>query len=96
MIALVAFTLQPRRAIPDGFLEELKRPGHGWAHYFDEVWAISTMETPMQLHERLSKHLNMPEGGNDYLLITRMTHDYYGWMPQDFWVWLQNERAKGY
>ena len=96
MIALVAFTLKPKRAIPDGFLEELKKPGNGWAHYFDEVWAISTMETPEQVYERLSKHLNILEEGGDLLLVIRVTDSYRGWMPKQFWEWLQKERNNSY
>ena len=96
VIALVTFTLNPKRSIPDGFFEELKKQGNGWAHYFDEIWAISTMETPDQLYERLRRHLNILEKGGDYLLVATITDDYSGWMPQDFWTWLQEERDKGY
>ena len=97
VICLVTYKLNPKRALPTSFLEELKKPGNGWAHDIDEVWVISTTETVAELYTRLSTHLNLQENGGDFLLVVEIADERIeGWMPKAFWKWRGEERTSGY
>ena len=59
----------------------------GWFNFFDNAWLISTDETSQELFERLNSYLT----AEDYLLVMRVTTDYFGWLPQEAIDWLEAE-----
>ena len=86
MVYLVAFNLRNRRHKYDMFFDALLA-SKGWFNFFDNAWLISTIETSQQLAERLNGYLTV----GDYLLVMRVTSDYFGWLPQEALDWLETE-----
>jgi len=63
----------------------------GWWHYLDKTWLVSTLETMEELYQRLLPHLNE----TDKILITELTKDYYGQLPQEAWDWISERIQNG-
>jgi hypothetical protein len=47
----------------------------GWWHYLDSTWLIVSNETPVELRNRLSPHLDL----GDELLVIDVTRDAAAW-----------------
>ena len=58
----------------------------GWWHFLKSSWLISTNETPDQLWNRISRHVDK----SDFVLIMEVTNRKSGWLPQDAWDWINN------
>ncbi len=86
MVYLVAFNLRNRRHKYDMFFDALLA-SKGWFNFFDNAWLISTDETSQELFERLNSYLT----AEDYVLVMRVTPDYFGWLPQEAIDWLEAE-----
>ncbi len=89
MVYLVAFNLQNKRHHYDIFLDALQMTN--WFNFFDNAWLISTDESAQEITERLERYIK--EG--DFLLVIRVTDEYYGLLPDEAWDWLQKERSSG-
>ena len=89
MVYLVAFNLRKRRHNYDMFFATLQVDN--WFNFFDNAWLISTDKTGQQLADRLNMYITT----EDYLLVIRVTADYHGWLPQEAWDWLKEERDSG-
>ncbi|MEM7241815.1 MAG: hypothetical protein AAF429_06490 [Pseudomonadota bacterium] len=82
---------------------DLKRPGQNyndlhdaikgcgaWWHYLDSCWLVDTNLSASQIWEKLSKHTD----SNDYFLITGISRDYSGWLPEKAWEWINSRSNK--
>lgn len=58
----------------------------GWAKLSESSYAITTSETPQQVYDRFSKHLD----GNDNFYVIMLNRPYYGRGPKDVNDWLEN------
>lgn len=67
----------------DPLYEEIKK-SRLWWHYLESTWIICTNETPDQVWQRLSKHVDK----NDYVLIIEVRDRCQGWLPKDAWEWI--------
>lgn len=57
-----------------------------WAKLSESSYAISTVQTPKQVFDFLSKHLD----SNDSLYVIKLTNPYFGQGPTDVNDWLAN------
>lgn len=64
--------------------EEIKKKA--WAKLSESSYAIKTDETPQQVYNRFSKHLD----GNDNFYVITLKRPYYGQGPKDVNEWLEN------
>jgi len=55
-----------------------------WWHYLDSTWLIVTTESPESWWNRLRSTLD----SDDLLLIVEVKRNYYGWLPQKAWDWI--------
>lgn len=58
---------------------------NSWCKPMESHWLISSRETVTQVYNRLAKHLDK----NDSILVTKLSPDYYGFLPQVIWNWLK-------
>lgn len=64
-------------------VKDIKSYGN-WAMLSESSYAISTGQTPKQVYDFLSKHLD----GNDNLYVIKLTNPHYGQGPKDVNDWL--------
>ena len=82
---------------------DLKRPGQNyaelldairscgdWWHYLGSTWLVDGPLNAAQIWERLAPHVDT----NDRVLIIGVTKEYWGWLPQDAWDWLDSRGYK--
>ena len=50
----------------------------------DSVWFIKTNFTVAEIYNKLKPQID----NNDYLFISEITSNYYGYLNQDVWNWL--------
>lgn len=84
MAFLVTYDLCNQGKKYEGLYKELKN-SPGWWHYLDSTWLISTKESPKELYNRLAIHLDE----SDSLLIIEVKRNYYGWLPEEAFPWMQ-------
>lgn len=65
--------------------DAIKRVGSGWWRYLDSTWLVCTDMSARQISDILRAEM----GGNDGLLVIRVTEEYAGWLPQKAWDWLR-------
>ena len=56
-------------------------------HYIETTWFLSPTGslTAKEIFEALYPLIDEED---DYLLVTRVRDDYYGWLPTDAWGWI--------
>ncbi len=84
-ILLVTYDLKTAGKIYTPFYEALKQQGTWW-HYLSSTWLIATTKEPKELYDAVAHHLTT----NDYILITRLTGPYWGYLPQNAWDWIRS------
>ena len=67
-----------------GLYEAIKQSGKWW-HYLDSTWIVITNESPLQVWNRLAKHIDK----NDFMLIIEVRDNVQGWLPKDAWAWIR-------
>ncbi len=83
-VLLVAYELKTAGQDYTPFYETIQKTADGWCHYIDNVWIVNTYLTAHQFAEKLYPHMTK----EDFLLVTRLSRDYQGWLPKDAWDWL--------
>lgn len=53
-------------------------------HVMDSVWFIKTNFTVTEIYNKLKPQID----SNDYLFISEITSNYYGYLNKDVWNWL--------
>jgi len=59
-----------------------------WMHYIANTWLICTEKNPEEICNSLRPHLS----SDDNILITRMTNEYFGYLPKEAWSWIKSRR----
>jgi len=59
-----------------------------WMHHLDNTWLIVSEQTPEQIYNLLAPQL----GDDCHILITRVTRDYFGLLPEEAWQWLTSHK----
>ena len=70
-----------------GFHDEIHSFGP-WAHYTSTIWAVDTTLDAKTMSDRLRVHTS----DKDFHLILPFGYPYQGWLPKDFWDWLNQHR----
>ena len=55
-----------------------------WMHHVENSWLIVTHQDAKAIFNHLGKHIKT----DDRLIIARITNDYFGWLPQEAWDWI--------
>jgi hypothetical protein len=55
-----------------------------WWHFMTSTWLINTQSTPKQLAEKLTPLIQQ----GDWLLVSHLSTEYWGWLPKDAWDWI--------
>lgn len=63
-----------------------------WMHYIKDTWFICSESDPHSIYNHLCQYIHK----DDRIIITRMTTEYSGWLPQDAWDWLKKMDADLY
>ncbi len=66
-----------------GLISELENSPNWW-HFLKPSWLIATFETPEQLWDRISPHIDK----SDTVLIIEVVNRRAGWMSQEAWHWI--------
>ncbi len=66
-----------------GLISELENSPNWW-HFLKSSWLIATFETPEQLWDRISPHIDK----SDTVLIIEVVNRSAGWMSQEAWDWI--------
>ncbi len=69
----------------DELHEAIKSIGD-WAHPLKSTWWV---ETHNLYSEDIYNKLEPFVDKNDYLFVSKITSDYYGWLKEQFWEWLK-------
>lgn len=89
MVLLITYDLKRPVQNYAALHEEIKRGGTWW-HHLESTWIIETTESPQQMYNRLVRHIDQ----NDRLLIIEVKRNYWGWLTDKAWEWL-NGRTYG-
>ncbi|WP_256815572.1 hypothetical protein [Cytobacillus sp. Bac17] len=65
--------------------EEIKSFGES-NHNMESIWFVKTNLTPKTMNERLKAKMDK----NDFLFISEVTKNYYGFAPKTMWDWLSS------
>jgi hypothetical protein len=86
-VLLVAYQLKTVGKDYAPFHDTVQKTANGWCHYIDNVWIVNTHLTAHQFAEKLYPHMTK----DDWLLVTRISAEYQGWLPKDAWDWLNTQ-----
>lgn len=83
---LVGYDLNRPGQNYDGLIQALKRTG--WWHHLDSTWLLRTEETPIELRDRLMRHID----AGDELLVIEVTNQAAAWtgINQSGSEWIKN------
>ena len=86
MVYIVSYDLKKPGRDYVGLIEQLQNSLRWW-HYLESTWLIATSESPSELYNRLSAHL---DSGDNILIIEAGNH-IYGILPKKAWEWICRE-----
>jgi hypothetical protein len=86
-VYLVAYKINAVGTDPGPILEAIKKMGNGWMHYIPNTVLLHSKDTADVIGGKIFKLITK----DDYVLVIRVTKEYYGWLPQRAWDWLNNE-----
>jgi hypothetical protein len=84
MILLITYDLNKPGQDYTGFYEALKSSGWWW-HHLNSTWIIKTDQNPTYWYNKLSAHIYR----DDNVLIIEVKKNYWGYLPQKSWTWLE-------
>ena len=88
MIYAINYDLRQPGRDYDALYETIKGCGVSWWHFLGSTWLVDTSLSAEGIWARLAPHVDK----NDFMLVAGITRDYYGWLPQEAWDWI-NSRA---
>jgi hypothetical protein len=83
MLIIVTYDLRDKDRDYAALYRAIKRQGRWW-HHISSTWLISTKKTPEDVWEAIEAHVSE----DDNVLVTRLSGDYSGWLPQRAWTWI--------
>lgn len=86
MVYIVMYDINQTIKDYDSLYAAIKKVCNGdYQHPLESVWLISTDMAVTELYNHIRPELS----DRDYLLITKMTNVYYGWLSKNVWDWLR-------
>jgi hypothetical protein len=73
----------------DQLYKELTESGGGWWHHLNTTWLLCVGDTPEELWERVKGFF----GEDDSILIIEVTPNYFGWLTEKAWKWIDHHVA---
>jgi len=58
-------------------------------HILGSTWLVCTSQTAQQVSDNLRANMD----NNDHLLVAEFGSDYAGWLPKNFWEWVNSRKA---
>lgn len=86
-VYLVAYQINTVGSDSGKTLDAIKNLGIGWMHYIPNTVLLYSYDTPEIIGQKIFKLITK----SDYVLVIRVTKEYYGWLPQRAWDWLNND-----
>lgn len=78
---------------------DLRTPGKSYSELYKAIKSIGDYQHPLEStwfvstsflgSHSIYKELSETIDKNDSLFVTKVTADYSGWMPKEFWEWLR-------
>lgn len=89
---MAVFSISSRSTKPElkSRIEEVYPDGQRW-QFSDQTWFVVDTSAPTEIAEKL----NVKEGGIGGTIIARMSGNYWGRAPSDFWEWLKSSFEGG-
>lgn len=86
MILLITYNLNEPTRNTEALFNEIKKAGTWW-HHLDSTWLIKTNSSPKEWYNRIAPRFLK----SDSFLIIEVKSNYYGWLPQNAWDWIQKQ-----
>jgi hypothetical protein len=67
-------------------LHEVLKSSFDYLHLLDSTWLLYTSESSAQIYNRIKAHID----SDDYILISQVTNNMQGWLPQNDWNWIKS------
>lgn len=88
MVYLVTYDISRATGDYENLYTAIKTICNGdYQHPLESVWLINTSLSVSEVYNRIRPYMQ----DKDYLLITKMTNVYYGWLSKSVWEWLKNK-----
>nr|DAK78468.1 MAG TPA: hypothetical protein [Caudoviricetes sp.] len=87
-VYLISYDLNKSGKNYDGLYETIKSFGE-WYHIMDSAWFITSSKSVKDISDILQQKID----SDDFLLVNKMTSEYYGYLQKDIWPWIA-ERVK--
>lgn len=78
----ISYDLNKQDKNYDGLYETIKN--FNYYHVMDSVWFIKTNFTAQEIYDKLKPQID----NNDFLFISEINSNYYGFLNKDVWNWL--------
>lgn len=82
-VYLISYDLNKSGKNYDGLYEAIKSFGD-WYHAMDSAWFITSSKPVKDISDTLQQKID----SDDFILVNRITSEYYGYLPKDVWPWL--------
>lgn len=88
-MAVYSVTLEINTAGSDSnkVIQSIKDLGIKWMQYTPNTVLLYSKDSAETLAKKIFKLITK----SDYVLVLRVTKEYYGWMPPSAWEWLDKE-----
>lgn len=84
-VYLITYDLNRPGQQYEALYEAIKSFG-AWWHYLDSTWLVQTSLSAQSVWNRLEPAFDK----NDRILISALSTDRQGWLPEDAWKWIRD------
>ena len=90
MIFLIAYDIDEDKRDYENLYRKIRSLG-GWMHFIDSAWLVSSnRRSADRIADELIKLIDKED---DYLIVTEITTNNQGWLPDEAWAWLKEEES---
>ena len=91
MIFTITYDISDSKLDHSGFFNAIKSLGP-WMRYIETSWLLSTsrFDNAEGILDFIRPHMDEAE---DYILVAELTTNYNGWLPDDAWKWIRDQRT---
>jgi hypothetical protein len=79
----ISYDLNKQDKNYDGLYDAIKN--FNYYHVMDSVWFIKTNFTSLEVYNKLKPQIDT----NDFLFVSEINSNYYGFLQKDVWNWLK-------
>ena len=85
MVLLITYEIKNKFRDLSNLYSDIKSADVWW-HHIGNVWIIETPHGPQYWYNKIAHNFT----SDDYLLITRLSGNFYAWLPQEAIEWLKS------